>query len=147
MEEKVSVVIPAYNAEKYLHNTLKSILTQDYENIEVIAVNDGSTDKSLDILNEAKVEDSRVIVIDKPNGGCGDSLALRKRIPPRASMRAEEYGCKARISGRARSRMLMRPPAPVPHPRARVQDAGSPRAGVRSVPRRRPGSRRSTRNG
>ncbi len=80
MEEKVSVVIPAYNAEKYLHNTLKSILTQDYENIEVIAVNDGSTDKSLDILNEAKAEDSRVIVIDKPNGGCGDArnAALNK---------------------------------------------------------------------
>ena len=49
---KVSVVIPVYNVEKYLRDCLDTIVNQTLEDIEIICVNDGSTDKSLDILNE-----------------------------------------------------------------------------------------------
>jgi glycosyltransferase involved in cell wall biosynthesis len=73
VKEKVSVIIPVYNAQDHLHNTLSSVLKQDYKNIEVIAVNDGSKDGSLSILNKIASEDSRVSVVDKPNGGCGDA--------------------------------------------------------------------------
>lgn len=48
----VSFIIPTYNTEKYIKATVYSILNQSYEDIEIIAVNDGSTDKSLEILND-----------------------------------------------------------------------------------------------
>lgn len=53
-ETKVSVIVPVYNSEKYLRKCFDSLLEQIYKNMEVIAVNDGSTDKSLDIMNEYK---------------------------------------------------------------------------------------------
>ncbi|MDO5022492.1 MAG: glycosyltransferase family 2 protein [Eubacteriales bacterium] len=73
MKAKVSVVVPVYNAEKHLKNSFGSILGQDYQNMEIIAVNDGSRDKSLDILKEIAKSDSRVKVVDKLNGGPGDA--------------------------------------------------------------------------
>lgn len=69
MKEKISVIIPAYNAEKYLHKCLDSILIQDYPNFEVIIVNDGSSDKTEEILNKYAEKDSRVIVISQVNSG------------------------------------------------------------------------------
>ncbi len=63
---KVSVIIPVYNAAKYLEQTLQCILNQTYTNIEIICVNDGSTDKSLEILN---IHKSRIKIIDQPNNG------------------------------------------------------------------------------
>lgn len=69
----ISVIVPTYNAEKYLTSCLDSILNQSYRNIEVICVNDGSTDKSLDILNNYKEKDSRVKIISKLNGGLSTS--------------------------------------------------------------------------
>jgi len=66
---KVSVVIPVYNVEEYLAEGILSILRQTLENIEIILVNDGSTDGSLNICREHAARDGRIKVIDKPNGG------------------------------------------------------------------------------
>lgn len=71
---KVSVVIPVYNTVRYLRDCLDSVLGQTHHNIEVIVVNDGSTDGSLDVIREYEQRDARIIVIDKPNGGYGHSV-------------------------------------------------------------------------
>ena len=65
----VSVLVPVYNVEKYLERCLDSILSQTLSDIEVICVNDGSTDNSADILEKYRLSDSRVKVITKENGG------------------------------------------------------------------------------
>lgn len=62
----VSVIVPAYNEEKVIGRTIESVLAVDYPRIEVIVVNDGSTDKTIQIINTYK---PRVKVVDKPNGG------------------------------------------------------------------------------
>nr|WP_295161678.1 glycosyltransferase [uncultured Methanobrevibacter sp.] len=66
---KVSVVIPVYNVEDFLGECLDSIINQTLTDIEIICVNDGSADKSLDILNEYASRDDRITVIDQENGG------------------------------------------------------------------------------
>lgn len=66
---KVSVIIPVYNKEKYLADTLRSVLNQKFQDLEVIAVNDGSKDRSLEILRQFAEQDSRLRIIDIPNGG------------------------------------------------------------------------------
>lgn len=68
---KVSIVIPVYNAEKFLATCIESALNQTYQNIEVIAVNDGSTDNSLQIL---KKYSDKITMIDKKNGGTPTAL-------------------------------------------------------------------------
>lgn len=73
-EPKVSIVMPVYNVEKYLKNAIDSVLNQYLREIEVICVNDGSTDSSLSILKEYQKKDNRVVVIDKKNSGYGDSM-------------------------------------------------------------------------
>ena len=65
----ISIIIPVYNAGEYLRDTVQSVLEQDYKSIEVILVNDGSTDDSLTICNELKVIDNRIIVISQQNAG------------------------------------------------------------------------------
>lgn len=65
----VSVIVPVYNIENYVSSCIESILSQTYRNIEVILVNDGSTDNSELICNEYASIDSRIRVISKPNGG------------------------------------------------------------------------------
>ena len=65
----VSIIVPIYNVEQYLARCIESLLRQTYENIEIILVNDGSTDRSLEICEEFKQKDSRVQVIHKANGG------------------------------------------------------------------------------
>ena len=69
MNEKISVIVPVYNVEKYLHRCVDSILAQTYQNIEIILVDDGSTDNSSLICDEYEKQDSRVKVIHKVNGG------------------------------------------------------------------------------
>ena len=69
MEELVSIILPIYNAEKYLERCLESIITQTYANIEIILINDGSTDNSINIIKEYAIKDSRIIIIDKENEG------------------------------------------------------------------------------
>lgn len=71
---KVSVCIPVYNVEKYLRECLDSVINQTLEDIEIICVNDGSTDNSLNILNEYAKKDERIKIIDKPNSGYGASM-------------------------------------------------------------------------
>ena len=66
---KVSVVIPIYNVEDYLEDCLDSIVNQTLTDIEIICVNDGSKDNSLEILNEYAKKDDRITVIDQENGG------------------------------------------------------------------------------
>lgn len=73
---KVSVVIPIYNAEKYLRQCLDSIVEQTLKDIEIICVDDGSKDQSLSIIQEYAQKDSRVKVITKPNAGYGHSMNM-----------------------------------------------------------------------
>ncbi|MPQ42294.1 glycosyltransferase [Clostridium tarantellae] len=69
MATKVSVIVPVYNVEKFLRRCMDSLISQAFKDIEIIAINDGSTDKSLEILREYEEIDSRVKVIDKENSG------------------------------------------------------------------------------
>ena len=71
---KVSLVVPIYNVERYLRECLDSAANQTLKEIEIICVNDGSTDSSRDIIQEYMDKDSRFSVIDKPNAGYGDSM-------------------------------------------------------------------------
>ncbi len=73
---RVSVVVPIYNVEKYLRQCLDSIVGQTLDDIEVICVNDGSTDSSLEIINEYVSRDPRFKVIDKKNSGYGHSMNM-----------------------------------------------------------------------
>ncbi len=66
---KVSVIIPVYNVEKYLKECLDSVVNQTLKDIEIICINDGSTDGSLDILKEYAKKDNRIKIINKENGG------------------------------------------------------------------------------
>lgn len=70
---KISVLIPVYNAKDFLYNSIPSLLNQTFTDIELICVNDGSKDNSLEILEKFASDDSRVKVIDKENGGCGSA--------------------------------------------------------------------------
>ena len=70
---KVSIVIPVYNAEKYIRECIESATEQTYHEIEVIAVNDGSTDNSLKILQEFS---DKIKIFSKPNGGTSSALNL-----------------------------------------------------------------------
>ena len=71
---KVSIVVPIYNVEKYLHQCLDSIVNQTLKDIEIICVDDGSTDSSPQIIKEYMDKDPRVKVITKPNSGYGNSM-------------------------------------------------------------------------
>ena len=73
MEELISVVVPVYNKKEYLRKCIDSILAQTYTYLEVILVDDGSTDGSSEILDEYELHDKRVRVIHKENGGLSDS--------------------------------------------------------------------------
>lgn len=73
---KVSIVIPIYNVERYLRQCLDSVVNQTLKELEIICVNDGSTDSSPDIIAEYAAKDSRVKVITKPNSGYGHSMNM-----------------------------------------------------------------------
>ena len=66
---KISVVIPIYNVESYLHRCLESVVNQSYSDLEIILVNDGSTDNSLSIINKFAQRDKRIIVFSQENSG------------------------------------------------------------------------------
>jgi peptidoglycan-N-acetylglucosamine deacetylase len=70
----VTVIIPAYNEEKVVIKTIQSILNSDYKNIEIIFVNDGSTDDTLKVVKEYYGKNKKIIVLDKPNGGKANAL-------------------------------------------------------------------------
>ena len=71
---KVSVVVPIYNVSRYLRECLDSLINQTLKEIEIICVNDGSTDSSLEIIKEYALKDRRVRCIDKKNEGYGKSV-------------------------------------------------------------------------
>lgn len=70
----ISLLVPICNVERYLRECLDSAQGQTLTDIEIICINDGSTDSSLEIINEYASRDDRFIVIDKPNSGYGDSM-------------------------------------------------------------------------
>ena len=65
----VSILVPVYNTSLYLEKCLNSLINQTLKNIEIVCVNDGSTDNSLEILEAYANKDSRIVVVNKPNGG------------------------------------------------------------------------------
>ena len=69
MDALISVIVPVYNVEKYLDRCLQSIINSTYQDLEIICVNDGSTDGSADILERFRLADERVVVVSKKNGG------------------------------------------------------------------------------
>ena len=81
MEEKISVIVPVYNVEKYLEECLLSIINQSYKNLEIICVNDGSTDNCAKILEEFAIKDPRIVVLTQKNQG----LSAARNIGIRAS--------------------------------------------------------------
>lgn len=75
-QPKVSVLIPVYNTEQYLRGCLDSVISQTLTDLEIICVNDGSTDHSGDILQEYAGRDRRIQIIEKPNGGYGSAMNI-----------------------------------------------------------------------
>ena len=73
MKPLISLIIPVYNVEKFLPKCMETVLTQTYENFEVILVDDGSTDGSRDLCDKYAKQDFRVVVFHKPNGGLADA--------------------------------------------------------------------------
>ena len=73
-EVKVSIVVPCYNVSKYIKECINSIIGQTLQEIEIICVNDGSTDDTLDILKEYEKKDKRIKIINKKNSGYGHSM-------------------------------------------------------------------------
>ena len=76
MEERkplVSVIVPVYNVYPYLRDCVQSVQAQSYQNWELLLVDDGSTDGSGELCDELAVEDGRIQVFHKPNGGLSDA--------------------------------------------------------------------------
>lgn len=73
-EALVSVIVPVYNAARYLDQALASVECQTYRNVEILCINDGSTDGSLSILSKHAANDPRIRIIDKENGGYGSAM-------------------------------------------------------------------------
>lgn len=67
--KKISIIVPLYNAGKYIEQTIEDLITQTYQNIEIIMINDGSVDKSEDIVRKYAREDDRIKVISIENQG------------------------------------------------------------------------------
>ncbi len=79
-ELTVSIIIPVYNTANYLNNCIESLINQTYNNLEIIIVNDGSTDSSKDIIDEYALEDKRIVVIHKENGGIGSAYKAAFKV-------------------------------------------------------------------
>lgn len=77
---KISVIIPVYNSEKYIAQCLESVINQPLKDIEIICVNDGSTDTSLDILNEYALKDNRIKIISQAHTFRGAGSARNRGI-------------------------------------------------------------------
>ena len=68
-KELISIIVPIYNVSKYLDKCLNSLINQTYKNIEIILINDGSTDNSISICLKYKKKDKRIRLYNKKNGG------------------------------------------------------------------------------
>lgn len=71
--EKISIIVPIYNVEKYLRDCIESIINQTYKEIEILLINDGSTDSSLEICEEYAKKNDKIKIINKKNGGLSDA--------------------------------------------------------------------------
>lgn len=76
MLPEISILVPIYNVEEYLNECLTSLTNQTMNNIEIICLNDGSTDNSLSIVKQFAKKDNRIVVVDKKNSGYGDTMNL-----------------------------------------------------------------------
>ena len=97
---KISVIIPVYNSEKYLFEALESIRKQSFKDFECIIINDGSNDKSKDIINEFANSDNRFISVDSENQGTGKALnkgILKARSELIARMDADDISHPDRL--------------------------------------------------
>ena len=73
IKDLISIIVPVYNAEKYLSRCIESILNQTHRNIQLVIINDGSTDGSLEIIERYALADGRILLINKENTGVSDS--------------------------------------------------------------------------
>lgn len=73
MDKKISIIVPIYNVEEYLNQCLDSLVNQTYQNLEIICINDGSTDGSLEILKLYAQNDHRILIIDQENAGVAEA--------------------------------------------------------------------------
>lgn len=73
MENKISVIIPVYNVEKFIERCIDSVINQSYRNLEIILIDDGSSDMCPQICDEYSKRDNRISVIHKKNGGLSDA--------------------------------------------------------------------------
>lgn len=73
MEKKISIIVPVYNVEAYLSECLHSVVNQTFRDMEIILVDDGSTDRSLEIMREFAEKDSRIKIITQPNSGVSEA--------------------------------------------------------------------------
>lgn len=80
MNDLISVIVPIYNVEQYLPKCIDSIISQTYNNIEIILVDDGSTDRSSQICNEYAKTNSKIVVIHKENGGADSARKAAIKI-------------------------------------------------------------------
>ncbi len=80
LNEKISIIVPIYNVEKYLEKCFNSLISQSYKNIEILAINDGSTDNSQKIIDEYVKHDNRIKAIIKENGGYGSVLEMAIKL-------------------------------------------------------------------
>ncbi len=71
--ELISIIVPVYNVERYLNECLENLINQTYKNIEILLINDGSTDNSREICEHYLQHDNRIKIIDKVNGGLSDA--------------------------------------------------------------------------
>jgi glycosyltransferase involved in cell wall biosynthesis len=97
----ISVVLPVYNAEAFVSEAVESILAQTFTDFELIAINDGSTDGSGKILQELAARDSRMVLIDRTNGGLVSALnegIRRARAPLIARMDADDVSMPERFA-------------------------------------------------
>ena len=76
----VSIIVPVYNAQSHLSRCLESICGQEYKNLELIVINDGSKDKSLPVCEEFRKKDSRILLVDKANSGVSDTRNLGRKL-------------------------------------------------------------------
>lgn len=79
-EPLISIIVPVFNKENYLRECLDSILNQDYQNFELIVINDGSTDSSKIICEEYAAKTDKIILVHKENGGVSSArnIGLQK---------------------------------------------------------------------
>lgn len=77
---KISIIVPAYNVEKYIEQCLRSLMNQSYKNLEILVVNDGSKDRTAEIIKQLVEEDARILFIDQENKGVAvaRNVALEK---------------------------------------------------------------------